>query len=169
MYKRIRLIFWPVGPRLWYCDCKGIGSQRLVFSDRGSDIFSDNGYLLLKFRVGVNLLPRPSQDSVCISVVLPTRSDCITITSSEISHHSTDLSTNLTTFEVGNGFDHRNGSHLFSTRTNPAILSAAASSRSQAIAYWQNWAKASGQRAGLRNPQGKNTPNQNNLARISRM
>src|SRR5947209_7966442 len=50
------------------------------------------GYLLLKFRVGVNLLPRPSRDSVCISVVLPTRSDCITITSSEISHHSTDLS-----------------------------------------------------------------------------
>src|SRR2546428_5352495 len=33
--------------------------------------------------------------------------------------------------------------------------------------YWQNWAKASGQRAGLRNRQGKNTPNQNNLARIS--
>src|SRR5437764_15011567 len=86
-------------------------------------------YVLRKLRVGVNLLSRPSQDSVCISVVLPTRSDCITITSSEISHHSADLSTNLTTFEVGNGFDHRNGSHLFSTRTNPAILSAAASCR----------------------------------------
>src|SRR5437763_89709 len=134
-----------------------------------NDSGSDNWYLLRKLRVGVNLLSRPSQDSVCISVVLPTRSDCITITSSGISHHSTDLSTNLTTFEVGNGFDHRNGSHLFSTRTNSAILPAAASSRSQATAYWQNWAKASGQRAGLRNPQGKNTPNQNNLARISGM
>src|SRR5438105_13880210 len=82
-----------------------------------------------------------ARDSVCISVILPTRSDCITITSSGISHHSTDLSTNLTTFEVGNGFDHRNGSHLFSTRTNPAILSAAASSRLQTTVYWQNWAK----------------------------